>query len=471
MENSLSASRRQFLKASGIAGAASLLPGCQMVVPPQGKSAGPAKNVIFLVADGLGNGTVGWAHHWKLRNDDAPLHWIQLFERGDLQRAYQDTASASSPVTDSAAAASAWGCGRRVNNGAINMDASGRPFKPIFSYAKDAGKATGLVSTCRITHATPAGFAANVPQRNDENAIARQYLEREVDVILGGGARHFQQTQADGSVVNYLPRFRDKGYELVTDAAGLAAASGDSRHAPLLGLFSKSHLPYAIDRKHDRSLQSVPGLGDMFRAALARLDGMKDGFFLQVEGGRIDHAGHANDPGAILHEFLEFDACIPIALEYITSHPDTLLIVTSDHGTGGCQLNGAGPAYSESGPALERINQLKRSFEWLQDHFNVTGQFDPLPIKTALGINPTEAQGAIIQSALDAKAQYLSGALIEAFGSQLRDLTAVGWSSGNHTSESVELFAFGPGSRALPPYIENYELFGLMTDALGLRVH
>ena len=83
----------------------------------------------------------------------------------------------------------------------------------------------------------------------------------------------------------------------------------------------------------------------MFSAALNQLNGMKEGFVLQVEGGRVDHAGHGNDAGGILHEFLEFDACIPIALEFIESHPDTMLVVTTDHGTGGCQLDGAGSAY------------------------------------------------------------------------------------------------------------------------------
>jgi len=467
MENTSPSSRRQFLKLSGLAGAASILPAGQLAGRPGKPASGPAKNVIFLVADGLGNGTVGLAHHWKLRNEQAPLNWIRLFGRDDLRRAYQDTASASSPVTDSAAAASAWGCGQRIDNGSINTAADGRALKPILSHAKEAGKATGLVTTCRITHATPAGFAANVPQRDQEDEIARQYLERGIDVLLGGGARHFRQAQEDGGVIDYLPRFQGKGYEVVADAAGLAAASGRS---PLLGLFAKSHIPYAIDRKHDRSLQNVPGLGDMFRAALARLDGMKDGFVLQVEGGRVDHAGHANDPAAILHEFLEFDACIPIALEYVESHPDTLLVVTTDHGTGGCQLNGAGKAYADSGPALERINQIKYSFEWLEERFRATGRFNPVPLKMALGIDATAEQAAIVQAALDNKAEYLSGALTGAFGPQLEELTAVGWTSGNHSSECVELFAFGPGSHALPPFIENYELFGLMTDALGLKV-
>jgi len=467
MKNISASTRRQFLKLSGLAGAASLLPAGQTIAATEAKHPGQAKNVIFLVADGLCHGTVGLAHHWKLRNEQTPLNWMQLFEREDLHRAYQDTASASSPVTDSAAAASAWGSGQRVMNGSINVDASGKSLKPLFSYAKEAGKATGLVSTCRITHATPAGFATSVPKRGMEDAIARQYLEHEVDVLLGGGAKHFSQKQDDGSVIDYIARFEGQGYEIVRDASGLAAARGKG---PLLGLFSPDHVPYAIDRMHEPAHSGVPGLVEMFRAALSRLDESKNGFVLQVEGGRVDHAGHGNDPSAILREFLEFDECIPVALEYIDAHPDTLLVVTTDHGTGGCQLNGAGAGYADSGPALDRINRLKYSFEWLQERFRAKMQFDPVALKMALGIEATKQQAAMIQAAIDDEAKYLSGAFNRAFGKQLKELTAVGWSSGNHTSECVDVFAFGPGAEALPAFIKNYEMFGLVTGALGIRI-
>ena len=467
MEHAQHSSRRQFLKLSGLAGAVSILPGCSKVANTEVKPVGQAKNVIYLMVDGLCNGTVGLAHHWQLRHKATPLNWMQLFEHEGLHRAYQDTASANSPVTDSAAAASAWGSGQRVNNGSINVDPSGKSLKPILSYVKEAGKATGLVTSCRITHATPAGFSTSVPQRGMEDAIAQQYLEREIDVLLGGGARHFLQTQEDGSVIDYIPQFKAKGYQFVKTASELSAVRGSGS---LLGLFSQSHIPYAIDRQNDRAYKDVPNLVDMFRAALNQLEGMKDGFVLQVEGGRVDHAGHGNDAGGILHEFLEFDACIPIALEFIESHPDTMLVVTTDHGTGGCQLDGAGSAYLDSGPALDRINQLRHSFEWLQQGFEATGKFDPVLLKTALGIDPTDTQAAIVQAALDAEVQYLSGALNQAFGKQLKELTAVGWTSDKHTSECVELFAFGPGAESIPPLIKNYEIFGILTKALGLKV-
>lgn len=472
MKKSLASNRRQFLKISGLAGAASLIPAGQIqasasVRPESSKgwARGPAKSVIFLVVDGLSHGTLGLANQWKLRHQQVTPNWLQLLNRPDSTRSLQDTASANSPVTDSAAAGSAWGCGERINNGAINYDPAGNPLKPILSYAKEAGKRTGLVSTCRISHATPAAFATNVESRGMEDAIIRQYLEREIDVLLGGGARHFLQEQKDGSSIDYRPEFQKKGYSFVSRRDQLLAAGAQKR---LLGLFSESHIPYKIDRDNDPSLAQVPSLPEMFEAALTSLDGSDEGFFLQVEGGRVDHAGHANDAGAILHEYLEYDDCIPIALDYIDQNPDTLLIVTTDHGTGGCQLDGQGERYVGSGPALDRIDTLKLSFEWLQERFRATGKFDADSLTRALGIQPTAAQAKIVQTALDGEAKYLSGALSDAFGKQLNELTAVGWSSSKHTAECTDLFAAGPGAREIPAYLKNNELFAQMMSAMGL---
>ena len=463
--SSLSSSRRQFIKGIGLTGVAATL-GASVAAADRGRVRQPknakAKNLIFLVVDGMCTGTYGFAHHWSLRHRKAPLNWMQAYEQPGLTRALQDTASASSPVTDSAAAASAWGCGQRVLNGAINTDANGASLTPLFTHARAAGKATGLVTTCRVTHATPAGFAANVEKRGMENEIAQQYYEREIDVLLGGGLRHFQ----DSSLMQ-IPDFKEKGYRFVQSKRELEAEAGSPK---LLGLFSKSHIPYAIDRKHDGALAEVPSLPEMFRAALKSLGQSKDGFVLQVEGGRVDHAGHGNDPAAILHELLEFDDCIPIALEYLKNDPDTLLILTTDHGTGGCQLNGAGKAYADSGPALDRINDMTVSFEALEHQFKATGRFDSAVFTAATGIVTTEAQANAIQATMDdPETTYLSSAMTKIVADALFEKTAVGWTSNNHTSECVDVFAFGPGSEQITPFIKNYELFGVMTQALGLN--
>jgi alkaline phosphatase len=463
---STSPNRRQFIKSLGLSGVAATLGGGSVQadrVPTSVSTAKTAKNLIFLVVDGMCTGTYAFAHHWSLRNRQAPLNWMQAYAHPGLTRALQDTASASSPVTDSAAAASAWGCGQRVMNGSINTGANGHSLKPLFSSAKAAGKATGLVSTCRITHATPAGFAANVAQRGMEAEIAQQYYEREVDVLLGGGARYFEGEDARVQVSD----FKQKGYRCVQTKDELSAQAGSPR---LLGLFSNSHIPYAIDRKNDANLSDVPSLPEMFQAALKSLSASKDGFVLQVEAGRVDHAGHVNDPAAILHELLEFDDCIPIALEYLQNDPESMLIITTDHGTGGCQLNGIGSRYADSGPALERINDMTASFEALEAEFKAMGRFDSARFTEATGMVPSQQQAAAIQAAMDdPDVSYLSSAMTKIVGEALLQKTAIGWTSNNHTSECVDLLAYGPGSDRIQPFIQNNELYGVIQRALGLE--
>ena len=469
-------SRRQFLKGAGLAGAATALTACTSLAKPDASTSvsepKPAKNLIFLVADGMCNGTLALAHHWSVHNRGEKLHWMQLYGRDGLSRAFMETRSASSPVTDSAAAASSWGSGQRVYNGTINFSTEGKELTPIYTYARAAGKATGLVTTCTVTHATPAGFVANVKNRGQEKDIAEQYLERDIDVILGGGLGQFKYSESEKDGIsrpagNLFPDFEAKGYTIARNRGDLTKATGSKK---LLGLFSGGHVPYAIDRKNDTALTAIPSLPEMFKAALTSLQRAEKGFVLQVEGGRVDHAGHANDAATILHEQLEFDDCIPIALEFIEKNPDTLLIVTTDHGTGGCQLDGKGSAYVESGPALDAINDITQSLSWLAERFKLSGEFDAALFEKHTGIKPIAEQVERIQDALlDPEMKYLSSFMSGVFANQLWQKTAVGWSSNNHTSECVELLAFGPGSSAIPHYIENYELFGYVTNALGLK--
>jgi alkaline phosphatase len=201
---------------------------------------------------------------------------------------------------------------------------------------------------------------------------------------------------------------------------------------------------------------------------VSSLEQSEKGYLLQVEAGRVDHAGHANDPAAILHDTLEFDETVKAVIDYVDAHPDTLLIVTTDHGTGGCQLNGLGSAYVDSGPALDRIEICKGSFESLEKAFLKTGVFDAALFEQTIGIKPTAEQVAEAQGMIDAEVKYLSSALTSVFAKQLFDLTAIGWTSNNHTSENVELLAFGPGSEQIPTFVKNYELFQIMRDTLHI---
>src|SRR5690606_4267651 len=220
--------RRDFLRA-GLAGcfsaAASRLsagPAAPAILPS--RPSARARNVIVLVSDGMSLGTLALTERHLRRHEGRGTHWLGLYDRPGTRRALMDTASASSPVTDSAAASSAWGCGHKVKNGAINITPDGRPRSPILRLAREAGLATGLVSTATITHATPAGFAAQASHRGAEDDIAVQYLDNGIDVLLGGGRRFFD-AKGRKDKRDLAGAFAAAGYQVAADRAALRAAT------------------------------------------------------------------------------------------------------------------------------------------------------------------------------------------------------------------------------------------------------
>lgn len=459
----MSLHRREFLATSTLAGLTALTPRsiARPVRPPGSRSRpsqpGTARNVIFMVSDGMSTGTLTLAQMARLQREGRPSHWVSLWNRPGVRRATATTFAADSLVTDSAAGSTAWSIGQPVNNGAISIMPDGRAPVPILPHAAQSGKATGLVTTTRITHATPAGFIANVPVREMEGEIARQMLGRAVDVALGGGARFFPEAL-----------LRDHGrYTVVRTAAELDAAPAQGR---LLGLFSDSHMPFELDRP-----ATLPTLRRMTRAALERLAPAPEGFILQVEGGRIDHAAHSNDAGALLADQLAFDDAIEEVLAFADGRDDTLVIITTDHGN----ANPGFTHYRERGTAaFEALLAVRGSFEAVEARFAPIPRDDPgaLPalrqiIRDVIGVGLSDAEADLLRRALDRERVALFSASnhpMTVLGGLLTNHLGVGFASGNHTADAVEVTAFGPGSEHLSPFIANTDLHGLMVRALAL---
>ena len=461
---SSSSSRRGFLRASALTcavfGADRALTGAE--TRRTARNQGDARNVILMVSDGMNHGALSLARQFQKDVIQRDPHWLTLYRERPVVRSLAETFSANSCVTDSAAAASAWGGGKRVNNGVLNMLPDGSVVKTLHEKLQGAGKKTGLVTTATITHATPAGFAANVDSRADEELIARQYLERRVDVLLGGGQKFFsEELRAD---------YRKAGYEVYTGRSGLLNAP-HTELKPVLGIFSESHHPFSIDRNHvDSIAEQVPTLAEMTQAALGRLGQAKDGFFLMVEGARIDHAGHANDAAASIHDQIAFDDAIGVVVEFMDRHPDTLLIITTDHGCGGIQMNGvsakanqgfAPGLYNASNASFDRLKGFRRSIEWMKQK-GVDGLSGE-----KLGVALKEFTGLEFSAEELKNAQGLKAAM---YPELIQARTGVGWTSGNHTGELVEFCAFGPGSAAFPAYLQNFEVHERILAALGLEV-
>ncbi|HEU5057736.1 MAG TPA: alkaline phosphatase [Kofleriaceae bacterium] len=287
--------------------------------PPAGDGADAAPTapagrpaVILFIGDGMGA-----RHIEAARRVGGELAMTRLPHRGQVV-----TASLSG-TTDSAAAATALASGVATTNGAVGVDQDGVAVETLVERAKARGLATGVVTTATLSHATPAGFSAHQDSRADEIDIARdQALRVQPDVLLGGGARFYR---------DLVEPMREAGYQLVEDADALAAA-GDGR---LLGLFADGHLAYTADRAADTR---EPTLAEMALRAAEILDQDPDGFFLMVEGARIDMASHLGDLPRAIGETRAFDEAIAAVAAWADGRDDVTLLVTADHECGGLSL-------------------------------------------------------------------------------------------------------------------------------------
>lgn len=274
--------------------------------------------IILLIGDGMGYGALDAA---RIRTGS--LYMEQLPVSGSVL-----TNNVFDRITDSAAAGTAYAAGISSYNGAISVGPDSLPVETIFEIAEMRGMATGIVATSSVTHATPAVFLSHVVNRDNEYEIARQTATSGVDILLGGGRRFFNNpARHDG--VDLISQFRDQGYAVLFNQQDLADfAASDSMLA--VGLFARGDMPHADVR--------TPTLVEMAEVALAVLTQDPDGFFLMIEGSQIDWAGHDNEDAWLLDEMAEFDDTVRLVSELVSMRPNTLMIITADHETGGLSV-------------------------------------------------------------------------------------------------------------------------------------
>lgn len=329
------------------------------------------RNLIFMVSDGMGPASLSLTRSFRQYTDNLPINDTLILDRHLIGSSR--TRSSSSLITDSAAGATAFSCAQKSYNGAISVLPGHTPCGTVLEAAKLAGYMTGLVVTTRITDATPACFAAHANHRKYEDLIAEHEignypLGRVVDLMLGGGRCHFLPNTTEGScraddkdVVNLA---RANGFSYIDNRAGFDALNkGDNAALPLLGLFAPGDIPYEIDRRHQDDI--YPSLEETTRTALRTLSKATEdsdrGFFIMIEGSRIDHAGHGNDPAAQVHEVLAYDRAFAAVLEFIENEETpTVVVSTSDHETGGLsvarQLTETYPEYRWYPEVLAKAN-------------------------------------------------------------------------------------------------------------------
>lgn len=456
------------MKAAGVTGAAALLGNTQVSAEPPAAPTGKVRGVVFMVSDGMSPGVLTMAEAYSQLTRKQGTRWWSLLNDRRAASGLMDTASANSMVTDSAAASSSWGSGERVNNGAINFSTTGKELVPIAAILKKTGVRIGLVSTSTITHATPAGFAASVPSRGNEDGIAPQYLDR-VDVILGGGSPFFSKKHRSDKR-DLAGDFAKAGYGMVENREALLA----SKEEKLLGTFTRGHLPFSIDRDPVLAAR-IPTLAEMSRAALGRFLASGKPFLLQIEAARVDHAAHLNDIGGVLGDQLAFDDALAAVLAQLGGHDDILLVVTSDHGNANPGLNGMGNGYSESTQCFARIARHKASHERLFAEWGKTRRGSAADLTVlikrhldfTLKTNEAEALIEIFNNRPIVEWNEQMSKPEGLLGQFAGNHTGIGWTGTTHTSDPTLISALGPQSERFSGMVRNSDVYGHLIEMLG----
>lgn len=474
------------------------------------------RHIIHMVADGMSLGTLTCSDHFSQKLRGRGLTWLQLQGNPKVHSGLMNMRSLNSLVTDSSAASSSWGSGARIINGVVNQRGNGDNLTTLYQLFAQAGWKRGLVTTTEITHATPAGFATNAESRDHADKIALQYLDRKVDLLLGGGYKFFDRKERKDKR-DLFGDFGREGYYTMRSLDELKTAPTDKRW---LGLFEKSHLPFTIDHRESYTRQMrVPTLAAMTAAALKRLE-REPHFILQVEGGRVDHACHNCDGVSAMHDQIAFDEAIDVCLEFQRRVPDTLIVMTTDHGNANLGLNGMGSGYGQSTWLFANALKVRKSFAELLDLLRKSEKTKiadvPAKEKKAYEMNPAahphdvkaedkddekdedeeekkkkekkEKDVILVKSQkdligiiehwtgykispkkADMLAPYLSKkgdtlydvlkADVAGLGHLMANHVGIGFIGNAHTADYVAITAVGPGAEKFGGFIENTEVF------------
>jgi len=274
------------------------------------------QNVIIMIGDGMGLPQT-YAAYTAAKGE---LTMFQFPVTG-LLLTYSD----DNYITDSAAGGTAFACGQKTKNGSLGVDAKGDKLTSIFEIAAEKQYATGIVVTCEVTHATPAAFYAHINSREENEAIAKDLANSNVNLIIGGGQKYFADTLQPNAPGKLM---RKKGYHFSSSLDDLKETSDRQ-----ICLLAESHLPPVALGRGDYLPQAT-------EKALRILSQIKKGFLLMVEGSQIDWGGHQNSAEYVISETIDFDKAVRKALEFAQKDKHTLVLVIADHETGGVAITG-----------------------------------------------------------------------------------------------------------------------------------
>ena len=425
----------------------------------------PAKNVIVMIPDGMSMDGVTLARWYQ---NGKPLH-MDPMASGLVQ-----THSADAAIADSAPAGTAMATGHKSHTGFVGVlpdentmpglqslaeKDKRKPVASILEAAQLAGKATGIIATSEIMHATPADFSAHYPNRKNYDALSEQQVYQEMDVVLGAGAK-FLQAEHRGDNEDLISVIKEN-YQYVTSPSEMNSITSGK----LWGMFSDTALAYEFDRDATKE----PSLAEMTKKAINLLSQDKDGFFLMVEGSKIDWAAHANDPIGIISDVLAFDQAVGVALDFAKKDGNTLVVAATDHGNSGITIGSVDttndydkrPLSDFMGPLMK----AKLTGEGLEQVLNAERSNIQEVMATYFGITDLTAQE--IQTIREAEA----GSMNYAVGPMIGKRANIGFTTGGHTGGDVALYVYAPSNvTKLSGTVQNTDIAKYMAKAMGVNL-
>ncbi|UTF61333.1 alkaline phosphatase [Gilvimarinus sp. DA14] len=342
------------------------------------------------------------------------------------------------------------------------VDRDKQPLETLLERAKKQGYQTAMVVTSQINHATPASFAAHIDSRNKYNEIADQYLDRRyqgkpwVDILFGGGQRYFLRDDR-----NLVQEFATLGYAYADNYDDLAAIESK----PALALLADKGLPFAIDSDEPRRLAFLT------EKALELL-GNEQPFFMLVEASQIDWCGHANDIACAMHEMRDAEQALLLLSAYVAEHPNTLLVVTADHSTGGLSM-GSGGDYQWRADVVRAVKasanvitqELLEASDWYQSWQSLT----------SINLNESEqtplaqARLKVLRAETQSEKNIATTQLRERVLAAIDTASVTGWTTSGHTGGDVAVFAIGAGAEKLSGHRDNTDVGKVLFKTLAQK--
>lgn len=437
--------------------------GVTQAAAPQQTPAHRPTSIIFVIGDGMGP---AYLDAWRRYRDDPATPLVEPTPLDAMSMAMVTTRSQDSAVTDSAAAATALASGVKTKNGYVGIDKNKQDLLTVLEQAKLQGYRTGVVVTSPVTHATPASFIANHDQREQQKVIARQYLHKnrngvlKFDLLMGGGRADFLQSQR-----NLIAELQREGFTYVSEWSQLNSLA----RLPAVALFSPGQMEYVINSPAPQRQH----LHDMTEKALSLLQDRP--FFLLVEASLIDWCGHDNDIACALSEMDDLMRTVEMLKRHVDQHPDTQLVITADHETGGLQVAPAGPSAERWRPeVVHGVGKTVKGIEtalyanpagWQQRWHELTG----IPLATAATPcvdadpkqeDPVLSDAACIEHLLPVPCQ--KGWQTCALGNRVRTVinraSHTRWHSDKHTGVDVQVFGYGRYGQQFSGRLDNTDI-------------